>query len=51
MKTENLQLLMKCCFNEGLAMFDKEMKGFYKTKQLNVKTLECKLQLVWDKIL
>ena len=32
-------------------MFDKEMKGFYNTKQLNVKTPECKLQLVWDKIL
>ena len=49
MKTENLQLLMKCFFNEGLLMF--EMKVFYKTKQLNVKTPECKLQLVWDKIL
>ena len=51
MKTENLQLLMKCFFNEGLVMFDKEMKFFYKTKQLNVKTPERKLQLVWDKIL
>ena len=50
MKTENLQLLMKCFFNEGLVMFDKEMNVFYKTKQLNVKTLERKLQLVWDKI-
>ena len=42
MKTENLQLLMKCCFNKGLVMFDnmndKEMKFFDKTKQLNVKT-------------
>ena len=32
MKTENLQLLMKCCFSEGLVMFDnmndKEMKVF-----------------------
>ena len=28
---------MKCFFNEGLVMFDKEMKVFYKTKQLNVK--------------
>ena len=46
MKTENLQLLMKCFFNEGLVMFDKEMKGFYNTKQLNVKTPERKLQLV-----
>ena len=46
MKTENLHLLMK-----GLVMFDKEMKVFYKTKQLNVKTPERKLQLVWDKIL
>ena len=51
MKTENLQLLIKCFFNEGLVMFDKEMKGFCKTKQLNVKTPERKLQLVWDKIL
>ena len=50
MKTENLQLLMKCFFNEGLVMFDKEMKVFYKTKQLKVKTPERKLQLVWDKI-
>ena len=41
MKTENLQLLMKCCFNEGSVMFDK----------LNVKTPERKSQLVWDKIL
>ena len=51
MKTENLQLLMKCFFNEGLAMFDKEMNVFSKTKQLNVKTPERKLQLVLDKIL
>ena len=51
MKTENLQLLMKCFFNENLVMFDKEMKVFYKTKQLNVRTLERKLQLVWDKIM
>ena len=41
---------MKCFFNEGLVIFDKEMKDFYKTKQLNVKTPERKLQLVWDKI-
>ena len=41
---------MKCFFNEGL-MFDKEMEVFYKTKQLNVKTAECKLQLFWAKIL
>ena len=32
-ETENLQLLMKCFFNEGLVMFDKEMKLFYKMKQ------------------
>ena len=51
MKTESLQLLIKCFLNEGLVMFDKEMKGFCKTKQLNVKTPERKLQLVWDKIL
>ena len=43
MKTEN--------FNEGLVMFNKEVKVFYKTKQLNIKTSERKLQLVWDKIL
>ena len=51
MKIGNLQLLMKCFFNEGLVMFDKEMKVFYKTKQLNVKTPERNFQLVWDKIL
>ena len=51
MKIENLQLLMKCFFNEGLVMFDKEMKDFYKTKQLSVKAPERNLQLVWDKIL
>ena len=46
MKTKNLQVLMKY-----LIMFDKEMEVFfYKTKQLNVKTPERKLQLVWDKI-
>ena len=28
MKTENLQVLMKCFFNEGLVMFDKEMEVF-----------------------
>ena len=28
MKTENLQVLMKCFLNEGLAMFDKEMEVF-----------------------
>ena len=32
-----------------LVMFDKEMEVFYKMKQLNVKTPERKLQLVWDK--
>ena len=32
-------------------MFDKEMNVFYKTKQLNVKTPERKLQPVLDKIL
>ena len=48
MKTENLQLQMKSFFNESLVMFDKEMKFFYKTKQLKVKTPEPKLQLVWD---
>ena len=39
---------MKCFFTEGLVIFDKRMKVFYKTKQLNVKTPEHKLQLVWD---
>ena len=46
---------MKCCFNEGLVMFDnmndKEMQIFYKTKQRNAEISERKLQLVWDKIL
>ena len=28
MKTENLQLLMKCFFNKGLVILDKEMKVF-----------------------
>ena len=32
-------------------MFDKEMKVFYKMKQMKVKTPELILQLVWDKIL
>ena len=41
---------MKCCFNQGLVMFDKKMKVFYNPKQLKVKTPERKLQLVWDKI-
>ena len=46
-----IELLTKCFFNEGLVMFEKEMKAFYKTKQLNVKAPERNLQLVWDKIL
>ena len=29
MKAENLQVLMKCFFSEGLVMFDKEMKVFF----------------------
>ena len=29
-------------FNEGLEMFDKEIKAFYKMKQLKVKTPERK---------
>ena len=48
---ENRKVINEMFFNEGLVMFDKEMKVFYKTKQLNVKTPERKLQLVWDKIL
>ena len=38
-------------FNEGLVMFDQEMKVLYKTKQLKEKKPERKLRLVWDKIL
>ena len=50
MKTGNIQLLLKCLFNEDLVMFDKEINGFfYKTKQLKIKTPEHKLQLVWNK--
>ena len=41
---------MKSFFNENLIMFDKEMKFFYKTRQLKAKTPERKSQLVWDKI-
>ena len=48
---ENRKVINEMFFNEGLVMFDKEMKVFYKTKQLNVKTPERKLQLVWDRIL
>ena len=48
---ENRKVINEMFFNEGLVMFDKEMKIFYKTKQLNVKTPERKLQLVWDRIL
>ena len=48
---ENRKVINEMFFNEGLVMFDKEMKIFYKIKQLNVKTPERKLQLVWDKIL
>ena len=29
MKTENLQLLMKCYFNKDLVILDKEMKVFF----------------------
>ena len=28
MKTEDLQVLMKCFFNKGLVMFDEEMEVF-----------------------
>ena len=37
-------------FMKGLVMFEKEMKVFCETKQLNVKTPERNLPLVWDKI-
>ena len=50
-ENRKLKLLMKYFFNKGLVMFDKKIKVFYKTKHLNVKTPERKLQLVWDKIL
>ena len=50
-ENRKLQLLMKCFLNEGLAMSDKEMKVFYKTKQLTVKTPERKLHLIWDNFL
>ena len=43
---------MKCFFDEGLVMFEKEMKVFYKMKQLKVKIpeRERRLQLFWDNI-
>ena len=47
-KTENLKLLMKCFFNKGLVIFDKEMKDFLLNETNKVKTSERKLQLVWD---
>ena len=50
-ENRKLTVISEMIFNEGLAMLDKEMKVFYKTKQLNVKTPQRKLQLVWDKIL
>ena len=50
-ENRKLTIINEMFFNEGLVMFDKEMKIFYKTKQLNVKTPERKLQLVWDRIL
>ena len=33
-----LTVINEMFFNEGLVMFDKEMKVFYTTKQLKVKT-------------
>ena len=47
-KTENLKLLMKCFFNKGLVIFDKEMKDFLLNETNKVKTSEHKLQLFWD---
>ena len=32
--------------NEGLVMFDKEMKVFYKTKQLNTRTEILKMNVL-----
>ena len=46
-KTENVKLLMKCFFNKGLVIFDKEMKDFLLNETNKVKTSEHKLQLVW----
>ena len=51
MKKENLQLLMKHFFNEGLVMFEKEIKVSCKTKQLNLETPKHNLKLLWDEIL
>ena len=48
-ENRKLTIINEMFFNEGLVMFNKEVKAFYKAKQLNVKT-EHKLQLVWDKI-
>ena len=45
-ENRKLTIINEMFFNEGLVMFDKEMKVFYKMKQLNVKTPERKLQLV-----
>ena len=39
---------MKCFFNKGLVIFDKEMKDFLLNETNKVKTSERKLQLVWD---
>ena len=50
-ENRKLTIINEMFFNEALVMFNKEMKGFYKTKQLNVKIPERKLQLVWYKIL
>ena len=49
-ENRKLTIINEMFFNEGLVMFDKEMKVFYKTKQLKVKTPERKLQLIRDKI-
>ena len=47
MKADDSLVLMKCFFNEGLVMFDKDKEmEVYQTKQLMVKTPERKLQLV-----
>ena len=48
-ENRKLAIVNKMFLNESLVMFDKEIKVFYKTRQLKVKIPEHKLQLVWDK--
>ena len=43
-ENRKLTIINEMFFNIGLVMFNKEVKVFYKTKQLNVKTPERKLK-------